>query len=107
MNLYFYMLRKRLEVKECEALKRNGLIRPTEGFFPMGRGSYIIESDIGKAKEDNFGGTPFVILNEPNMEKAKQILTEQYIDVKIGNYKKKIACLEEKRKVILEAKEGE
>ena len=103
MKLYIYKLMHKLEVTEMEANEVHGLIRPVEGHLPTPKG-FITVAEIGKVKIGGWGyEMPYVILLEPNMEKAKQILIEEYIEKKIEAYKNNIVRMEEKRKKILEA----
>lgn len=111
MKLHFYSLRTKdskpyLKVEECDATVENGLFRTPGGRFPCIGFGAANPKHVGKLQVSRWGyELPFVMLTEPDIELAKRVLSEEYIDRKIEFYKQKIAEQEEKRKAIEEAKE--
>lgn len=111
VKLYFYSLRIKnskpiLKIEECDATMENGLFRASDNKFPCGGYGPANPKHIGKLQVSRWEyELPFVMLAEPDIELAKRVLSEEYIDRKIEFYKQKIAEQEEKRKAIEEVKE--
>lgn len=81
MKLYFYILETPkegppvLKIEGCEAEIRNGLVYPAQGkFFHPAVGGFALECHIGviSGKKE----TPVVILKEPDLKLARQLLAE-------------------------------
>ena len=93
MILYFYTLETSkdgkpvLKSEPYKAENKDGLIRPEKGvFFPPAVGGFTLECHIGKvigAKHE-----PVVILTEPNLRQAKQLLA-QHVHSKIAHYQER------------------
>lgn len=81
MMLYFYILETPKEgppaliVESREAEIRNGMIRPVNGkFFHPAVGGFAMECHIGRLSGRK--ETPVVILKEPNLQLARELITE-------------------------------
>lgn len=103
MKLYFYSLENKLEVRECEADLKNEYLWAKQGAFPVSSTILIEKAKIGKVQYGMYD-IPFVVLEEYNINKAKEIYLAQ-IDKKEQKYKYALAECEKLRKIVLGAKE--
>lgn len=101
MKLYFYILdtknfgtgESELRYEECDVIEKPKTYKPKLNGFPKGvYANYVRKEDIGYASGYNRN---IVILDSPDTEKAKKILSEQ-IGYEIDREQKKIDILENK-----------
>ena len=93
MMLYFYILETAkdgkpvLKSEPYEAENKDGLIRPAKGvFFPPAVGGFTLECHLGKVIGTK--NSPVVVLREPDLKKARQLLA-QHVQGKIEHYQER------------------